>query len=236
MVVFKFAQVVYSLLKPISMLKKRFGFFIGRSNWIRLALGAYLYNNYQADTAMTYHFDIKSDFHLANFGLESLMKYYPADVDSVVKFTKQLPLKEGNYQYPILWDQGALNLDQHYQDLFCDVVCETYFSGRSFMMTEKTMRAIIHRRPFLVQGPQWYLENLKKIGFRTFNEWWPEGYDADAWDFKYQSLKRVIDYIGSQSHNTIACWYKEMQETLDHNYLTFQNLTPDIILNTEFSS
>ena len=96
------------------------------------------------------------------------------------------------------------------------------------------MRAIAHRRPFIVQGPQWYLHNLKLLGFKTFDQWWDEGYDEDPWDFKYQALKQNIDYIAKQNTTTIAQWNKEMLNVLDHNYNTLNELTAEKILSTKF--
>jgi hypothetical protein len=227
-------QKALTLSNNKSTLLKRFGFFVSRSNWLRLALASYI-NYYYADkTIMTYHYDPTSDYHNSHFGLEELFNRHREDIDVIAEFIKQLPMRPMVYKYPILWNEHALDLDDYYQDLFCDVICESYFSGRVFFMTEKTMRAIAHRRPFIVQGPQWYLKNLKKLGFQTFSQWWDEGYDEDPWDFKYQALKYNIDYIAKQPVETIQRWYQEMQPVLDHNYNTFINLTSDQILQTEF--
>jgi hypothetical protein len=102
------------------------------------------------------------------------------------------------------------------------------------MMTEKTMRAIMFKRPFLVQGPQWYLKNLQALGFQTFDRWWDEGYDEDAWDFKYQALKHNIDFISSQTQQTIERWYQEMQPVLEHNRNVLLNLSQESIVTREF--
>jgi hypothetical protein len=64
--------------------------------------------------------------------LEELGNRHWNDIDIVTKFIKQLPIRSHAHQYPILWDGQALDLDNYYQDLFCDVICESYFSGRVF--------------------------------------------------------------------------------------------------------
>jgi hypothetical protein len=183
---------------------------------------------------MTYHYDPESDYHTCHFGLETLFNRHRNDIDIFASFIKKLPIRSHEYKYPILWNEQALDLDEHYQHLFCDVICETHFSGRTFQITEKTLRAIMHRRPFIIQGPQWYLRNLKLLGFKTFDRWWDEGYDEDPWDFKYQALKQNIDYIAQQDSSTIARWYDEMSEVLEHNYNTFLELTSQKIKSTDF--
>ena len=223
-----------SLCNSNSTLEKRFGSFISRSNWLRLAISSYLYNHHADATIMTYHYSPDSDYHTDHFGLEKLLNKHWEEIDQITNFLKQLPIRAESYQYPILWSNRALDLDIYYQKIFCDVICESYFSGKSFLITEKTMRAIAHRRPFIVQGPQWYLHNLKLLGFKTFDQWWDEGYDEDPWDFKYQALKQNIDYIAKQNTTTIAQWNKEMLNVLDHNYNTLNELTAEKILSTKF--
>jgi hypothetical protein len=183
---------------------------------------------------MTYHYDPKSDYHMANFGLEELLPKSWNDTDFILQFLKKLPLKEHTLEYPICWNLHALELDAYYQKIFCDVVCETYYSGNVFFMTEKTMRAIANRRPFLIQGPIFFLKNLKRLGFKTFDHWWDEGYDEDPWDFKHLALRQNIDFIAQQPRSTIQQWYNEMTPILDHNYNTFLELTHKQILETKF--
>lgn len=213
---------------------KTFGLYVGRSNWIRLALASYLWSKYPTESDIRYHYDPSVDYHRANFGLEHFLSKYPKQIDQASQFFKQLPIAPTTMQYPILWDQGAFDLAEPYQNIFCEIVCETFFSGRCFFFTEKTLRAIVNRTPFLIQGPKWVLHNLKLLGFQTFNRWWDEGYDEDPADFKYEALQHNIDFIAKQSIETLNQWYQEMQPVLDNNINVLKNLTRQKILNTEF--
>jgi hypothetical protein len=85
-----------------------------------------------------------------------------------------------------------------------------------------------------VQGPKWFLHNLRKLGFKTFSNWWDEGYDEDSSDARCAALKNGIDWIAQQTPNTINTWYREMQPTLEHNRQILQQLTHEKILETEF--
>lgn len=214
--------------------QKHFGMFVSRSNWLRLAIASYCYDKYQDRTLMTYHYDRTSDYHVCHFGLEKFLNKHLDEIDQVSTFLKKIPIAFEDHCYPIQWNQRAVELNALYPEFFCDIVCETYFSGRVFFMTEKIMRSIINKKPFLVQGPQWFLKNLKKLGFQTFDRWWDEGYDEDPWDFRYQGIKINIDYIANQSLATVQQWHTDMKPVLDHNYDTFLKLTPDQILKTDF--
>jgi len=225
---------VTSYTPTYSNLTKTFGIFIGRSNWQRLGLASYLWNNYKNNSIVTFHYDNNIEYHKSNLGLDEFCHKSPNDIDNIFIFLKELPLVYDEVSYPILWSDNAYDLDELYKNIFCEIVCETYFSGRTFFISEKTYRCILNKRPFIIQGPKWFLKNLKKLGFKTFDKWWDEGYDEDPSDARYETLKRNINWIGSQSDQTINGWYEEMQPILTHNYNVLCNLTNETILNTEF--
>ena len=161
------------------------------------------------------------------------------DRQEVFQFIDALPLHlDQKLVYPItVFNKvSSWNLLNFYQHFFCEIVCETYFSGQTFFMTEKIIRPIFAKRPFLIQGPTNYLKNLQALGFKTFSAWWDEGYDQDPPDARYSTFKYNIDYIASQSENTIKQWYLEMQPVLEHNYNVLQTLTDQQILSTCFES
>lgn len=217
-----------------STLNKLFGIFIGRSNWQRLGLASYLFVKYHKNTNITYHYDHNLDFFNNNFGIEELIVKKWNSCHEVFEFIPHLPLKSVEHTYPILWNESAFELTEQYIDIFCEIVCETYFTGKTFFFTEKLMRCILNRRPFIVQGPQYFLSNLKKLGFQTFDKWWDEGYSIDNPDAMFDSIKQNIDWIAEQTPTTISNWYNEMQPILEHNFRTLQNLTNSKITSTHF--
>ncbi len=218
-----------------STLNKLFGIFVGRSNWARLGLASYVFTKYNTQTNMTFHYDPKLDFFKENFGIEQLLVKQWNQCHDVIEFLEHLPIKNSNETYPILWNKAAFNLNDQYQDIFCEIVCETFFSGRVFFFTEKLMRCIINQRPFIVQGPQYFLSNLKKLGFKTFDQWWDEGYSDDCPDAMFNSIRQNIDWIAEQSWDTIENWYIEMQPVLEHNFHTLMNLQNSKIISTKFN-
>jgi hypothetical protein len=217
-----------------STLEKCFGMFVGRSNWQRLGLASHLWMHHKNQTTMTFHYDPTVDFHRSNFGLEELVTRHWSAWPQVYEFIQHLPICLDKQSYPIVWNDQAFNLNDQYQKFFCEIVCETCFTGKTFFVTEKTLRCIINQRPFLVQGPKGYLRNLHALGFKTFGQWWDEGYDEDPSDSRYQTLCSNIDYIAQQNKKDISQWYQEMKPTLEHNVQVLQQLTDETLLGTEF--
>ena len=123
-----------------SSLEKRFGMFIGRSNATRLGIASHLYQQHKTQTEMSFHFDPADDFHRTNFGLELFLEKHWDHRHKVFEFLDHVPMTYDTQSYPILWNHKAFDLDCQYQKLFCEIVCETYTSGKTFFVTEKTMR------------------------------------------------------------------------------------------------
>jgi hypothetical protein len=218
----------------ISTLEKRFGIFIGRSNTGRFALASYLHQHHRSQTEMTFHYDPTHDFHINNFGLEEFLQKHWDSLTQAFEFLPHLPVRHDVQSYPILWNKAGFDLGDQYAKIFCDIVCETFCTGRTFFVTEKTLRCIINKRPFVVQGPRHYLKNLQLLGFKTFANWWDEGYDSDPEDSRYQGIVCNINWIADQDSKTIQRWYTEMQSILEHNVQVLQHITNQQILKTKF--
>jgi len=205
---------------------KHFGMFIGRSNAPRLNLSAYLYTRYCNQSTQTFHYTPKLDFHRENLGLDELAcnQIEQVDLQSIGKFLQAAPLTLDTVTYPILMDQH-LRISDQYSDFFVEICCETYFSGKTFFPTEKTWRAIANRTPFVIQGPQHYLDNLKALGFKTFDRWWDEGYSKDLTEWQVCEIKTIIDSIADRSVGELNQMLVEMEPVLQHNYQRLQQLT-----------
>jgi len=212
-------------------MSKHFGMFIGRSNAPRLLLASWLDSQFQEQSIYTYHFNSKDEFHLNNIGLEELLRRYNQhDVSTAAKFLEKCPILLDTDAPTVIDKSLDLNpaqqllkndkatFSQHYKEFFVEVVCESYFTGNTFFVTEKTWRPMLLKTPFIIQGPQYFLRNLKKLGFKTFDQWWDEGYDEDPVDHRLVEIKKVIKDLSAQTPEQLNTMYKSMQTTLEHNY------------------
>ena len=179
------------------------------------------------------HYDSSNDFHKSHIGLEeSITKFNIVNVSAEADFLSQCPIKLNNKDicYPILHDQHN-DIHTYYSKFFVEIVCETYYSGESFFPTEKTYRCIAMKTPFIIQGPTWFLENLKKLGFKTFSKFWNEGYSEDPPAIALLGILEVINTLQKLTAQEISTMYNEMKPILEHNYTTLMNLT-----NSDFTN
>lgn len=206
---------------------KPVGIFIGRSNFLRLELASAIDRDYQDRAALTFHYDSNLEFHRPHCGIEDLIKHgYTKDqVSNALDFLFRCPKKflEEKISYPIL-TPGHLDICQYYRGFFCEIVCETYFTGNSFYPTEKIWRPLLMKTPFIVQGPMYYLDNLKRLGFKTFDQWWDEGHQHDPYDYQPVAILEIVKQLMSLSPNELHQRYIDMLPTLQHNHDRFVEL------------
>jgi hypothetical protein len=64
------------------------------------------------------------------------------------------------------------------------------------------------------------------LGFKTFDQWWDEGFSEDHADDQTRSIINIIDQISKYSLEDLQKIYHDMKPTLDYNYDLFRSITP----------
>ena len=204
---------------------KHVGCFLGKANWHRLILSAWLHTNYKEKSLLTMHYDPQSERHRLESGMTDINVFAPEELLPVAQFVKHCPiiLDEGFIDYTI-GPPTHYNIIHQYKNIFVDAVVETYVSGQSFFPTEKTLRPIIAQTPFVIMGPAGYLGNLRRMGFQTFDRWWSEDYDNYSNYERLCQIKQVLDGIFKLDNNNLHDLLVDMQSTLEHNRTHLQKM------------
>jgi hypothetical protein len=218
-----------SQIDTVKEIKKHFGCLIGRSNTIRLIAAGYLYQYHKDKTFLTYHYQSQNDYHREHVGLQDIMYYFSInsrEFQSALNLLQDCPiLVEGSQTYPILHPHNLLGPCTWYRDFLIDIVCETFCRGNTFFITEKFWRAVVTKTPFIVYGPQFFLKRLKKLGFKTFDRWWDEGYDEDPYLYSHNEIQKSINSVAAMSLDDLNSMYIDMSSVLEHNYHRMMELT-----------
>jgi len=206
-------------------INKKFGLFIGGSRWPRLELGAYVYKHFKNDTLMT--------FNHSNFNINSYLKNIPIEFHYDVKeLYSNLPIKiiAEDYRNGYINFDKAYELLPYYNEFFLDIVCETWHEGNCFMPTEKIGRALKTETPFIVYSGKNFLANLKKLNFKTFDNFWDESYDTYEGGERITKLKELIYFFGGKTNYELQKLYDNIRPICDHNQKIYQSLTNKSIL------
>jgi len=215
--------------KKIDSNTKHFGHFIGHSSRGRLAIASWLYKNHKEKSLQTFHTVPTDPLHSEFVGLEDMWfyGYEKQHIDNAVEFLRVTPLVYDPVDPGPIIEMKMYGIQSAYKNIFVDIVCNTYITGRTFYMDEKLWRPIITKTPFIVHGPQNFIKNLHRLGFKTFSDWWDEGYSEDDPDWSVGLILQIINSLADKSTDKLATMYQEMESVLNHNYNLFMELTPD---------
>lgn len=113
----------------------------------------------------------------------------------------------------------------HYKNSFISIVmCAFPFENDSMHLHSSTFNPIYCGHPIIQFGPYKALSTLRKYGFKTFYNWWDEGYDniEDPWD-RLDAVIKVVYEISQKNNEELLRMYIDMKEVLQHNVDVISN-------------
>jgi len=194
--------------------KKLFGCFYGRPSAPRLGIAAHLVKYHSENSIIKTKFDFSTEDSRKLFDLQKLFSWNPNAIEYVNKFQKTKYSSEDYIRGQWKTDNPLSYL---YKDLLIDIISEPTCHGITFYPTEKIVRAMLCKRPFIAMCSKNYLIYLRQMGFKTFYEFWSEDYDGYSGKEKYFHILELIDRVAKMPHNDLIVMYKEMQKILEHN-------------------
>lgn len=212
---------------------RHFGNFIGHSNKYRLYIASQLHAHYKEETLQSYHCQVTDPYHRNYIGIEDLMfaGHSKAILDQAYDLISSAPIKIDNIKtFPIL-QPANIELLKYYPKFFVEIVNLSFFSGRTFYVDEKIWRPMLALTPFMVQGPRNFIVNLRKLGFKTFHQWWDEGYSEDPDDCQVGPILHNVQQLAKLSRSELQNMYDDMKPVLEHNRNLLLSLTKESIEN-----
>ena len=196
-------------------LAKRFLCFYHRPTAARLGLAAYLHNKHKESTVL--HFSAKDS---VDFELDKLLQWDRSTAALAASMLPELPILLGSDERYTKFNGYVYSdpLTDLYKNILIDMVVESHVAGNTFFPTEKTVRSMLLKKPFIMFGSCNYLEHMRQMGFRTFSDFWDENYDGYEGADRLHRIQQLIDSIASMPINQLESMYWDMQYTLDHNY------------------
>ena len=159
----------------------------------------------------------------------------PLDNRARVKIYKTLR----NITKPLTIDtdspNGALSAKVNFDNLtsaLFHVVTETVYFDSKLHLTEKVFKPIVAQRPFILAAAPGNLAYLKSYGFRTFDQWIDESYDAEPDHYiRIEKITAEIARLCAMDTSALEQMYLEMQEVLEYNFNHFYTTFKDIIVD-----
>lgn len=123
------------------------------------------------------------------------------------------------------------NKKEFYADTYLHITSETLFNryGTPFM-SEKTFRPILNLQPFIYIGNYKGLEELHRLGFKTFDGYIDESYDQEPDPKKRLAMiETEIVRFAKMSMEELHNWYYSLVDILIYNqqhFLSLKDLNP----------
>lgn len=107
---------------------------------------------------------------------------------------------------------------------FVFLVTETCYFQSKTHLTEKIFKPIVLRMPFLLLGCAHNLEYLRSYGFRTFSDFWDEGYDSiEDPVLRLQAVTKILKDLSEMTADKQKAMLLAMEPVLEHNYQLFNS-------------
>ena len=130
--------------------------------------------------------------------------------------------------------QGYLSatIDLHNsRNSMVQVVTETDFYKDKLHLTEKVFKPIVAGQPFLLLAGRGNLAYLREYGFKTFGDYWDEGYDdiADPGE-RVGAVVKILQDLGNLTHTQQQNMRRDMHHIVEHNFdQLFFELRPMVV-------
>ena len=148
---------------------------------------------------------------------EAMGHFYPKNIEGFE-----------DYANPVSINPQTLPLEKYYRRCFLDVVCESRYAQPTANISEKVFQPIQFKTPFVLVAPPHSLEYLKSMGYKTFDRWWDESYDAEEnHAVRIHKIYQVLNYINDLTREQQYDMYTEMWSVLKHNFDLHLRTTPD---------
>ena len=108
-----------------------------------------------------------------------------------------------------------------YIDTACSIVSETNDNDYEVFMTEKIWKPILAQHVFVVHGNYLYLQKLKDMGFKTFNNYFDESYDLEQDPNK--RIDKIVSLCTELKKRNWQDIYLQTKALRQHNYDTMFN-------------
>lgn len=105
-------------------------------------------------------------------------------------------------------------------DSWIQVISETYFynNDNNLFLSEKTFKVIASSQPFIILGNKGSLRELRKLGYKTFGDFFDESYDEMDDCERMDAIIKILRDINKIEDK--LSWFNSMKDILEHNKKT----------------
>ena len=172
--------------------------------------------------------ELNRHFHENDLVKDMIYSFKPMGADTYDDVFKEFPkvLNKDDYlndgeEADLTWPLTIPPVSSYNQTNF-EIVSEAIVNDNddTFDMSEKNTKPMVMRHPFMVLANMKHLENLRRLGFRTFHDHIDESYDLEPKMSK--RIEIIIENMKRIRGNTLKI-YNDTKDIREHNFLMVQH-------------
>lgn len=131
------------------------------------------------------------------------------------------PLESPIPDFDGVTNQRKLGNDYYlYTESFLSIVTESRCITPFACVSEKTLKPMLMKRPFVLIAGPYALKHLRELGFKTFSDFWDESYDLiERPEKRIQAALKTIDHILDRPLDELKKMLVQMDDILHHNHV-----------------
>jgi hypothetical protein len=142
-----------------------------------------------------------------------------------------MPLKErGRDELMNEWDLKQQSREEsvplEYIQSCIDLITEAYCISAGTVLTEKSFKPMLYKKPFIILGPRYIHQSLKNIGFKLYDELFDYSFDDKPYKERIDSVITQVKGILKIPIKVLIKFFhdKSFSEKMDHNYKVLDKL------------
>ena len=163
-----------------------------------------------------------SHIHLKGNIIKPINPYYKEIMTGFNQIKDRIPLQVDNVNL----NENQVSLSsmgtEFYEKTYFSLVSSTMAFAEeepSPGFTEKEMKPILFKHPFIIHNLPGALKQLRSMGFLTFDRWFDESYDDETHDFERMNKICIeVDRLCKIPNDEWDRMLEEMRPTLEYNY------------------
>jgi len=148
-----------------------------------------------------------------------------------LKIIDSLPLQIDNVDLKInQFQMNSLDIFYYQQSCFSLVSSTMALAEQELSVgfTEKEIKPILARHPFIIWNRPGVLKHLQSMGFLTFESWFDESYDDELDDIlRLEKIIVEVERLCNMSFDQWELLLDEMKPVLNHNFNRMTNYTAE---------
>jgi len=197
-----------------------FGGIYGRFSIERFLLASYIDRDFINDSFVIF----QPQGHWVEFDIDGLQTFFSEEYKWYSDRKEQNATLQSQHNGCVSWDNVIRDYKNIWPKYKIEIVAETDVHNSSWF-TEKTIKCLLSKKPFILLSGQHALKNLRDMGFKTFSSIIDESYDVESdVNRRLDMIKQEILRIYSLSDTEKIKMFEDLVPILDYNHAMYNDI------------